>query len=47
VAVSGRLLAANRAHEQATFAEQTVVDEVVAAEGVRAARESRLWELDQ
>lgn len=40
------MLAANRAHEQATFAEQAVVDDAVAKAGVRAARNSRLWELD-
>jgi hypothetical protein len=40
------MLAANRAHEQATFAQQAVVDEAVAEAGVRAARDSRLWELD-
>jgi hypothetical protein len=41
------MLAANRAHEQAVFAEQDVVDDAVASAGVRAARDSRLWEIDQ
>jgi DNA polymerase III delta prime subunit len=41
------MLAANRAHEQAAFAEETVVDDAIAEAGLRAARESRLWELDK
>lgn len=41
------MLAANRAHEQAVFAEQEIVDDAVADAGVRAARDSRLWEMDR
>jgi hypothetical protein len=40
------MLAANRTHEQAIYAEQDVVDDAVAEAGLRVARETRLWDLD-
>jgi DNA polymerase III delta prime subunit len=38
------MLVANRAHEEARFAHETVVDEALAELAVRTAKESRLWE---
>jgi hypothetical protein len=38
------MLVANRAHEEAEFAHEAVVDEALAEVAVRAAKESRLWE---
>jgi hypothetical protein len=38
------MLVANRAHEEAEFAREAVIDEVLAEVGIERARESRLWE---
>lgn len=38
------MLVANRAHEEAEFAHEAVVDEALAEVAVRTAKESRLWE---
>jgi DNA polymerase III delta prime subunit len=38
------MLVANRAHEEADFARESVVDEALAAVAVERARESRLWD---
>jgi DNA polymerase III delta prime subunit len=38
------MLVANRAHEEAEFAEEAVVDEAVAVAAIKRAKASRLWE---